>query len=76
MRDHGRGIPPETIDRIFDPFFTTKKAGEGTGLGLSISLGIVQALGGTLAVASEPGAGATFTVSLPAQEAPNREALK
>lgn len=66
VHDRGHGIPAEQIHQIFDPFFTTKKSGEGTGLGLSISLGIIQAHGGRLEVASEPGMGTTFTISLPA----------
>ena len=65
VRDTGRGIPKEHLDKIFDPFFTTKEPGKGTGLGLSLSHGIVSRLGGTLTVASEPGQGAAFTVTLP-----------
>jgi len=65
VMDRGHGIAPDQIDRIFDPFFTTKQAGEGTGLGLSISLGIVNAHGGRLEVASEPGVETTFTIGLP-----------
>ncbi|PID81766.1 hypothetical protein CSB20_01320 [bacterium DOLZORAL124_64_63] len=65
VRDDGPGIPHELQDQIFDPFFTTKDPGQGTGLGLSISLGIIQALGGNLAVVSEPGKGTVFTVTLP-----------
>jgi signal transduction histidine kinase/DNA-binding response OmpR family regulator len=63
--DTGVGIPPANLGRIFEPFFTTKPAVKGTGLGLSVSLGIVQAHGGTIQVASDPGKGSRFTVSLP-----------
>lgn len=65
VRDTGSGIAPANMDKIFDPFFTTKQPGQGTGLGLSLSHGIVARLGGTLAAASPPGEGATFTVTLP-----------
>ena len=64
--DTGVGIPAESLAQIFDPFFTTKPPGEGTGLGLFLSYGIAESHGGTLAVASQPGNGATFTLTLPA----------
>lgn len=64
IADSGKGIPSDVIGHIFDPFFTTKKVGEGTGLGLSISYGIVEKHGGRIDVRSEPGKGATFTVSI------------
>ena len=51
---------------IFTPFFTTKPTGEGTGLGLSISHDIVvKQHGGTIQVATEPGAFTEFVVTLP-----------
>ena len=65
--DDGPGIPAAVLPHIFDPFFTTKTTPEGTGLGLSISHAIVREHGGELSVESEPGRGATFVVSLPAE---------
>jgi signal transduction histidine kinase len=65
VADTGEGIAPENLAKVFNPFFTTKDPGQGTGLGLSLSHGIVERLGGALTVASPPGQGATFTVSLP-----------
>ncbi|PLX83464.1 MAG: histidine kinase [Desulfuromonas sp.] len=65
VADTGPGMDAATREKIFNPFFTTKD--EGTGLGLSVSYGIVQALGGRIAVESSPGEGATFTVRIPRQ---------
>jgi signal transduction histidine kinase len=66
IRDNGTGIPHEVKEKMFDPFFTTKPAGEGTGLGLSMSHDIVvKQHGGTIDVATEPGAFTEFTIRLP-----------
>jgi signal transduction histidine kinase len=65
VRDTGRGIPAEVLNRVFDPFFTTKDVGQGTGLGLSICRNIVKSLGGEIFAESEPGQGTTFRVVLP-----------
>jgi signal transduction histidine kinase len=69
VSDTGRGIAPPHMKRLFEPFFTTKAPGEGTGLGLSLARKIVLAHGGAIDVASELGAGSTFTVRLPAVDA-------
>lgn len=65
VQDNGCGIPAEQLDKIFDPFFTTKQIGQGTGLGLSVSYGIINNLGGSIAVSSTPGESSMFTVTLP-----------
>lgn len=63
VSDKGEGIPPEKLEEIFKPFYTTKET--GTGLGLSIVRQIVETHGGRVEVASTPGKGSTFIISLP-----------
>lgn len=53
--DTGHGIPPELIDRVFDPFFSTRCVGKGSGLGLSVCYGVVQSIGGSMSILSDPG---------------------
>lgn len=67
VQDRGSGIPADALENLFVPFFTTKP--RGTGLGLAISQRMVQAMGGRIDVASQPGLGSVFTVVLPAHEA-------
>src|SRR2546426_4799864 len=74
VADTGPGIALEIREKIFEPFFTTKPAGEGTGLGLSLCRGIIEEHGGTIAIQSEPGQGATFVIELPLVERPTAEA--
>ena len=64
LRDTGPGIPEAIRDTLFEPFVTCGKA-MGTGLGLAIAKKTVEDHGGTIAVDSVPGQGATFIVRLP-----------
>ena len=69
VADSGIGIGAEHLDRIFERFYRIDKARSrskgGTGLGLSIVKHAVNLHGGEIAVESRPGAGSTFTVSIP-----------
>lgn len=68
VADAGVGIAPGDLKRVFEPFFTTK-ADTGTGLGLAQVYGFMRRIGGDVTVASELGAGTTFTLLFPAAEA-------
>jgi CheY-like chemotaxis protein len=67
ISDNGCGIEPEVLPRIFEPFFTTKRGGH-RGLGLAWVYGIVTNHGGGVAVSSQPGAGTSVRVYLPAEK--------
>jgi len=66
--DNGPGIPKCIQSKIFDPFFSTKGVGGGAGLGLSVAYGLIRSHGGTVALESDEGNGARFTISLPVCE--------
>ncbi len=96
VADDGVGIAAEDLPYVFEPFYATERRGwapgdpcrpehGGAGLGLAICRNIVTALGGTISVKSEPGAGTRFTVTLLAagadapadgNQAGNRERVK
>ncbi|WP_442511176.1 two-component system sensor histidine kinase NtrB [Novipirellula sp. SH528] len=62
VADYGDGIDEETLPHIFDPFFSTKtgQSKQGMGLGLSVSRSLIEAMGGSIEVESQPGEGAVF----------------
>lgn len=62
VEDNGVGIGPDDLARVFDPYFTTRRT--GSGLGLAIAKNIIDGLGGTITVTSQPGDGTTITVDL------------
>jgi signal transduction histidine kinase len=73
VRDTGRGIPPDQLERVFQAFVQIDakltRTQEGTGLGLAISRDLARGMGGDLVAESEPGKGSTFTLILPAASA-------
>lgn len=74
VSDTGSGIDPEDLPYVFDRFYKADKSRHRTddpssGLGLAIAKAIVEAHGSSIAAASAPGAGATFTLRLPLAEA-------
>jgi len=63
IRDNGKGMPSDMLDKIFDPFFSTKQL--GSGLGLAMSLGCIRNHHGIIDVESRPGVGTCFHLFLP-----------
>jgi signal transduction histidine kinase len=63
VRDRGAGIKPEDMARVFDPYFTTKRT--GSGLGLAIAKNIIEGMGGSIVLRSQPGEGTEIRIDIP-----------
>ena len=63
IRDTGRGMTPDVLDRVGTPFFTTRES--GTGLGVVLARSVFQRHGGALRYESAPGLGTTAVATLP-----------
>ncbi len=71
VRDTGRGIMPDDLEKIFEPYYSKKKIGAGgTGLGLPVVYGVIKDHGGFYDVFSEVGCGSEFVVYFKAIQAP------
>jgi signal transduction histidine kinase len=68
VKDSGRGIAPEDLERLGTSFFTTRP--NGTGLGVVLAQGVITQHGGTLTYASSVGHGTTATIKLPGKVSP------
>ncbi|MDD3437071.1 MAG: ATP-binding protein [Candidatus Gastranaerophilales bacterium] len=67
IKDDGKGIAQDKIDKIFTAGYTTKGVGVGTGLGLAISEKIIQKHNGKITVNSMPGKGSEFAITIPSE---------
>lgn len=80
VRDHGVGISEQDMQNLFQPFFQVRpgdlQKGRGSGLGLCICKRIIHLMGGSIGVRSLLGAGSTFFVSVPLEEASEAQATQ
>jgi signal transduction histidine kinase len=78
VQDTGVGIPASALPHVFERFYRSRESEarsiEGTGLGLALVREFVRTLGGDVIVSSTPGEGSTFTVEVPLDGSPRREA--
>ncbi len=76
IRDTGRGLPPDVLDRLFIPFEQSDTGWtvmDGTRIGLALSKNLVEAMGGTMGAESVLGQGTTFWVELPLVARPEEQ---
>ncbi|MGA2926295.1 MAG: PAS domain S-box protein [Solirubrobacteraceae bacterium] len=76
ISDTGVGIAPDQQARLFEPFArlgAERTQVEGTGLGLALSKGLLEMMGGSIEIASQPGSGTTVTIELAGSERPSGE---
>lgn len=66
--DQGIGLTREQLGKVFEPLFTDWPSRTGMGLGLSLARDIIESMGGTISVDSQPGKGATFTIRIPEEK--------
>lgn len=81
VQDHGVGISPENLDRIFELFVQERRSGHdgntGLGIGLALTRRLVELHGGTVhATSAGLGRGSTFSIELPAVQAPEQQPAK
>lgn len=65
VRDTGRGVPPEALEKVFNRFYKLDEFASGAGLGLPICKAIVERLGGKISIASTYGKGTTVSFTIP-----------
>jgi signal transduction histidine kinase len=63
--NNGPGIPKADLKHVFEPFFFSKPGESRTGIGLSVTYALVQEIGGTIGVQSQPGKGTRFNIRIP-----------
>ncbi|MDQ4070819.1 MAG: ATP-binding protein [Actinomycetota bacterium] len=74
VRDFGRGIPTEHLDRVWEPFFTTGRASGGTGLGLTVLNNLVtDGMHGWAEIRSQPGMGTSVHLRFPRRPPAGRQ---